>query len=240
MIIHVLPGDAIVEEFSRTGLEGQVAVCREALVDGPVNAEGLHDLWNLREEYFAETDPDAENSYGQHIVAEFGKLIELPASSEVNLWFEYELFCQVNMWFCLYILRETKAEVYRVAPSVRADGDIWKGFGGLGADLLRKCHTDRQKLEREDISLGSELWQAHRTGNGDRLRSLSTTPVIGFPFLKEVCEAEVVKAFRPKEILREIIDGGLSDFQEVFQAFSDRAGVYGYGDSQVKQILATL
>lgn len=241
MILHVLPGDAIVEEFLKTGLEGEIAVCREALVDGPVGAENLHEFWIQREEFHRPVHPAAETSYADDVVAELGKLIELPAGSYVNLWFEYELFCQVNMWFCLYLLRDTNAEVYRVAPSARGSSDIWKGFGSLDADLLRDCFSNRVRLEREDIALGSKFWEAYRSGDRNRLQALAAAARENvFPFIKEVCDAEAAKDSQPKAILQSIIDGGLSDFNEVFQAFSERAGVYGYGDAQVKQLLATL
>lgn len=241
MIIHVLPGDAIFEEFSEIGLEGEIVVCREALVEGPVDADKLHELWRQRGEFFAAVYPDAETSYAKHVVAELGKLIELPAGSVVNLWFEYEFFCHVNLWFCLYLLRDTSAEVYRVAPTVCGTREIWKGFGGIDAERLRECFDERVKLGPEDVALGSELWQAYRCGDGSRLRSLATaSSENAFPFLRKVCEAAQLKDSGPKAILGEILAGGLSDFDQVFQAFSDRAGIYGYGDAQVRRILATL
>lgn len=241
MKVHVLPGDAIIEEFSKIGLEGEVVICREALVEGPVDADKLLELWRQREEFFAAVYPDPETSYGKQVVAELGKLIELPAGSVVNLWFEYELFCHVNLWFCLYLLRDTPAEVYRVAPIVRGSREIWKGFGGLDAEPLRECFDERVKLGLQDVALGSELWQAYRCGDRNRLRLLAAaSSENAFPFLREVCEAAEVKDSGPKGILSEILAAGLSDFDQVFQAFSDRAGIYGYGDAQVRRILATL
>jgi hypothetical protein len=40
-------------------------------------------------------------------------------------------------------------------------------------------------------------------------------------------------------VLQEIISNGKTDFAaEIFPAFTAAAGVYGFGDSQVKRILA--
>jgi hypothetical protein len=92
MVIHVLPGDAQVEEFSKTAIAGDVVVCREALVDGPVAARNLEEFWKIREGFLGESYPEIQTNYRTSVVAEFEKLLDLPPGTEVNLWFEYELF----------------------------------------------------------------------------------------------------------------------------------------------------
>lgn len=242
MILHMLPGDAVANGFGNVGLEGDVAVCRECLVDGPVEAEGLHDLWTLRREYLNSRYPNSGVSYASEVAAELGKLIELPSGSTVNLWFEYELFCQVNLWFCLYLLRDTTAAVYRVGPVIDGDrGSLWKGFGGLGPAELKACFLQRTKLRPEDIKAGGELWLAFQAGDGERLLEISgSASQEKFPHLKEVVGAALERERRPAEVLRAITASGITDFHEIFKRFSEAAGVYGYGDEQVKALLSTL
>ena len=238
MIIHVLPGDAQVEDFKKTGIEGDVVVCREALVEGEVRAGSLEEFWEVREAFIAagKTNP----SYREWVVAEFEKLLDLPASAEVNLWFEYELFCHVNMWFCVWLLRDSRAELFRVAPISQRKDNVWGGFGGLTADQLKECYDERLKFTDRDITLGAELWSAFQSGDHARLKELSRTESACFPYLKEVCEAEIEKETRPKQILDELRQNGLDNFSEIFAAFRERAGVYGFGDTQVKRILGEI
>jgi hypothetical protein len=160
--------------------------------------------------------------------------------TEFNLWFEYELFCQVNFWFCLYFLRESNAKIFRVAPVVRNGGDVWKGFGNLSAEDLETCFAGRRELTEKDISFGSDLWKAYQSADYESLRALSENENDAFPYLKEVCRAEIEKNSRPRKVLEEIVAGGKNDFAEIFSEFSARAGVYGFGDSQVKRILAEI
>src|SRR5687767_11589732 len=157
MNVHVLPGDAQLAEFKKTGLDGEVVVCREALVDGDVRAGSLEEFWKVREAFFA----PGENrpGYRETVVAEFEKLLDLPASAKVNLWFEYELFCHVNMWFCVWLLRESKAEIFRVAPIFQRKDDVWNGFGRMTADQLKECYDERLKFTDGDIALGADLWR---------------------------------------------------------------------------------
>jgi hypothetical protein len=233
MRIHVLPGDAQADTFNETGIEGSVVVCRECLIEGPVRASDPDEFWRARAEFLNVDFAD----YSTKTVAEFEKLENLAPGAEVNLWFEYELFCQANMWFCLSLLRNTPAEIYRVEPVVREDIDRWKGFGGLSAADLEKCFAARTKFEVSDMLLGAGLWDAYRNGEHQRLRELSDTKSECFHYLKEVCDAEIEKDLRPKQVLKEIRASGLTQLSDIFPVFAERAGVYGYGDSQVNRIL---
>lgn len=234
MVIHVLPGDAQVGTFKETGLEGEMVVCREAMVEGPVNEDNLDDLWNARAGFHS---PGDRASYTANVVSEFEKLVNVAPGAEVNLWFEYELFCQANMWFCLYLLKDTAADIYRVEPGVRTENDKWDGFGNLNSDDLNRCFSERTRFNPEDVRLGAELWNAFRNGDREKLLELSKTPSSCFPYLEEVCAAAAGKDTRPREILSDILSTGETEFEKVFPIFKERAGVYGYGDTQVKRIL---
>lgn len=240
MIIHVLPGDAQVEAFRDTGIEGEIVVCREALVDGDVRADSLEEFWSVRERYLADAYPESGSNYRDRVVAEFEKLRDLPAAAKVNLWFEYELFCHVNMWFCLWLLRDSRAELYRVAPVVQRKDDVWSGFGNLTPDQLRECYEERLQFTTPDIGLGVELWTAFQNRDYARLKELSTTTSACFPYLEEACDAEIDKEVRPKQVLQELRRDGVDDLNEMFAAFRQRAGVYGFGDEQVKRILTEI
>lgn len=237
MIIHVLPGDAQVEEFGKTGLEGEVVVCREAFIDGDVRASTLTQLWQVREQFWTADHPDVSGSYRERTVDELEKLLELPDGSTVNLWFEYELFCHVNMWFSTWLLKDSRATIYRVAPVTLQENEIWNGFGRMAADDLKRCYAERAKFGDGDIRLGANLWDAYRERDHRKLRELSTTVSPCFPYLKEACEAEIDKEFRPKQILHDLRKSGVDDFGKIFAAFRQQAGVYGFGDTQVRRIL---
>jgi len=61
-----------------------------------------------------------------------------------------------------------------------------------------------------------------------------------FKFLPEVCKAHIERfpegnqMSRPQRVLMELIDQSNGNFAEVFSAFSEREGIYGFGDLQVK------
>lgn len=241
MIYHILPGDSLVEEFKQTGIEGEVIVCREALVDGPIDAETLDEFWQQRAHFILAEHGDDEIEYHEKVADQLNKLTELNADDEVNLWFEYELFCSVNMWFCLSLLEQTNAAVYRVKPIGLDEENRWDGFGKFTADDLKAAFELRTRFASEEVVLGSELWNAYRRKKiaGLRLR-LGETEYPCFPFLSEVVAAASEQDVRPLEIVKEIKAGRTTGFDEIFQKFRQRAGVYGYGDVQVRRLLDQL
>ncbi len=237
MILHVLPGDSLTAEFTKTSIDGEVIVCRECLVTGDVSGRTLDEFWDRRANFIAVEYGGDPIEYQENVAYELERLIGLSEKDEVNLWFEYELFCHANMWFCLDLLNGTEASVFRVAPVNASPDDVWKGFGILDAAALSECFDARTKFTGEDIETGSALWRAFSKRDADKLAELGEYRSPSFPFLKEVCEAAARIDSRPAEIVRELKADGLDRIETVFPEFQKRAGVYGFGDLQVERLL---
>ncbi len=237
MIYHVLPGDSLAGEFRKTNIRGELIICREALISGPIDANSLDEFWQQRARFILAEYGGDEIEYHETTAADLNKLTELTAEDEADLWFEYELFCSVNMWFCVSLLELIGARAYRVEPIGLEENDRWDGFGKFEADDLRSCFELRTEFSRDDIALGAALWQAYRRKDHEKLTVLAATDSPCFPHLKEVVEAAVTQDMLPVETLRSITRSGETDFGKIFIEFKKRAGVYGFGDLQVKTLL---
>jgi hypothetical protein len=227
MIYNVLNGDGLANEFD---LKGDKIVCREILIEGSLQSQSLVEFWKLRENFIKSTF-QAEN-YSTLVKAEFEKLSNLKPNDEVNLWFGDDAFCQVNMWFCLWLCLETSAKIYRVFP----DSNSWK----CNFNNLTKCLESRKLLTNHDLMLGKQLWKAFSENDSEGLKILSITKTNCFNRLSEVCNALIEKNQKPKEILREIIKQAELDFNKIFLEFQKKASIYGFGDAQVKSIFAEI
>ena len=80
-----MPGDSLTDNFRQTGIDGEIVVCRECLIEGDVKAETLDEFWKLRASFLDGAYDEAKNSYFDSVAAELTKLQDLPADSEVNL-----------------------------------------------------------------------------------------------------------------------------------------------------------
>ncbi len=237
MTIHVLPGDSLVEQFKKTGIDGRMIVFREVLMVGPLDAETPFEFWDQRGRFILAEYGEDEIEYHERVADELEKLEDVDQRDEVILWFEYELHCSVNLWFCLSRLSSTVARVYRVEPAVLRSEDRWKGFGQMDAADLKTCFAARKHMTPDEMALGASLWDAYRKNDIEQLRKLSSANSDRFPYLKEVCEAAIVRDTKPLEILTEIKSEGVSEFTDIFAEFTLRAGVYGFGDLQVERML---
>lgn len=244
MIFHVLNGDALTERFLATGLGNQMVVARECLVEGSLEGDTLTDFYKTRASFIEERYGNTEANYYTKAVAELDKLLEAPGGSEFNLWFGYDLFCQVNLWFILSLFNspEKQQVVHLVYPSYLKGDDIWKDFENASPADLTGCFNRRLRVDSAGITLGKDLWSAYKNADFAQLDKLSRTNSPYFPYLREVCKAHLERfpadggKGRPEKAVEQLIKEGPSDFNIVFRKFSQREGIYGFSDLQVKQI----
>ncbi len=243
MIFHVLNGDALTPQFKKTTIEGNIIVMREALVDGDVSQENPEEFYQVRAHHHGSTEED----YRIKVVEELAVLMNAPNHSNINLWFEFDLFCQVNLWFVLSIIKKTSIQkkvtlVYPIHIK-KGDDQFWKGFGSADAQDLILCYENRILLSEQELQRGSELWNAYQNNNFDKLLLLAEEETSAFPNLKEVVAAHMERfpidgsKGKPEMIIEALLKKGVTDFQLMFKEFSKKAGIYGFGDTQVKRLL---
>lgn len=242
MIHHVLNGDSLAHTFPEANLPGETVVFREALIDGDLSGDTLQNFWHARAKYHGSNQVD----YDRMVIQEINKLLHAPDQSEFNLWFEYDLFCQVNLWFLLNLLHglAISKKVFLVNTSYldREDKNFWNGFGPANADQLKTCFVHRILLSKNDLQFDADLWMAYKNNDGEKLHELSETKSSAFPYLKEVVQAHLDRfpkngePGRPEKVLIEILKHHPRDFHQVFTEFWKTESIYGFGDTQVKHL----
>ncbi len=243
MVYHFLNGDCLAEQLKSTAFKEHQIIFRECLVEGDVKENVLPKFWEKRAEFIASAYDATTEAYFDKTVKEFEKIYQIKDGSEVCLWFENDLFCQVNLWFLItQLAKNTTLKLYRVFPIVEQTDDEWSGFAYADAQLLTKAYHEKVELNPADISLAKNLWLAYSENNLEALITLSKQNTPAFKYLEKVCQAHAERfpgnnsLSRPMRTVKEIIDGGVTDFESVFKIFSKREGIYGFGDLQVKKI----
>ncbi len=240
---QILNGDCLADQLRQTKINQNFIVCRECLIEGNVYAGNITDFWTIRAKFIADTYTASTEEYFSKTVSEFEKLNNLPDNSEVCLWFENDLFCQANMWFVISMLAKRPAlKIFRVFPIIENNIDTWKGFGISNAEKLEQAYYSKIQFTLKDIELGKNLWTSYQNGDLDELKELSKKQSDCFEYLGEVCQAHIDRfplgksLGRPEKVVKEIIATNSTEFQVVFSEFSDREGIYGFGDLQIKSI----
>jgi len=240
---HILNGDALKEQFPFE-IEGERIIARECLVDGDVNSKNLEDLWELRAGFISEFYGDySKEDYFKDTVFEFKKIVNIPSGSIVNLWFEDDLFCQVNFWFVSYLLSVyTKdCDFYLVRPKVHTQ----YGFGGLSQEELVDIFKSRTQLS--EIDKIADLWKYYKENEVEHLVEAARELADKYPHIQEAVQAHIERIptqnspGRPVESLKMIMEElDTDDFGPIFQEFNKREFIYGFGDLQVKRIFEEL
>ncbi|MEP1305987.1 MAG: DUF1835 domain-containing protein [Balneola sp.] len=242
--IHILNGDALKDQFPPS-LKDELIVAKECLVDGNVTARSLDELFEARATYLKESYGSTEEFYRNSVITEFKKIISLPDDSTINLWFEDDLFCQINFWFVSSLIKEfvSPKKVFLVRPHT----NLQYGFGGLDSKGLVKAYEMRSELSKQDLTLFSSLWKSYQKNDHQEILKVSKNNAEKFPFLLEAAKANVERfpmdgsLGRPEQTLLNIMkEIGSDKFGPVFQEFHKRESIYGFGDLQVKKIFDQL
>ncbi|MHA4842943.1 hypothetical protein ACX0G7_02205 [Flavitalea antarctica] len=242
MVYNILNGDALAHSFPDANIEGDIVVVREALIGGNLIGDTSDEFWQSRTEYLGLTATE----YRESVVNQFEIIMNAPDNSHFNLWFEYDLFCQVNMWFVISIINSLpiKKKVYAVYTTYlgRDSNQFWNGFGPANSGDLSRCFAERILVNYIDLQLGQDLWTAYKSGDLSLLERLADNHTPAFPYLKEVIQAHVDRfpkdstKGRPERVIEDIIKNVSTDFHKVCREFWKRESIYGFGDTQVKHI----
>ena len=236
---HILNGDALLDQFP-ANIPGHRIVARECLVDGPVESESSEKFFQDRFEFLKSNyEPSLKwEQYKKDSITEFEKVSEIENNSTINLWFERDLFCQVNLWYISSLLYDKEIKPYIILPTA----SLQYGFGGMSPQELEGAYQNKTELDNNTLTILTRIWKYYREGNVSAM--ISEAGALS-PIMKFVIEAidahqdrvdTEYKYGRPEKTLRYIISQKGNDFGKVFREFTRTESIYGYGDLQVKKI----
>lgn len=187
MLLHVTNGDSTSETIAETALGGEAMPWRDVLHEGPVP-----DRLDPRELAGERATFLAGFGYGDRaqIEAELRHrdraLAELPDDTEVVLWFEHDLYDQLQL---IQILdRFRPLDLDRITISLiaidRFSGvEPFYGLGQLDANQLASLFSTRRPVTPAMLAAASVAWAAFRSSDPTRLSDLATSGMPELPFL---------------------------------------------------------
>ena len=259
-ITHILNGDGlkhVLEKLLPGQIPGEFLTMCECLMDGPVIGGANEDLslffeqrTRFLQELYPGLDADEYDKLGQ---SEFQKMRQIQKKSVICLWFERDVFCQVNLWFVAWIINQyvEQPHVYLIEPGPKSP----YAFNGLSAAEIYDVFEQRIRIDPEQLSALAMLWQHYVAGNRVGLKQSALKLSEPFLFIPEAVQAHLDREAkgsslgRPMDTLREImVEQGLeqgskpisNNFGPIFQEFCCQEAIYGYGDLQVLHMVEQL
>lgn len=240
MIFHVLNGDTLAGIFPEA-IPGERIIFREALVDGPVNPTANLALWEVRAEFILKDYPNSSSQdYYQFSYLEILKIKSIPSGAKIYLWFEEDLFCQVNLWFILNYLKDQDIDVFLVLPFK----DSPYHFSLMQEqELIESYQSKAHALSRKEMEILARIWTHFQHEEVYEALLIADSFQERFPFLKLAVEAwrDSIPVGdypgKPKATILEIQkELQTTEFEPIFREFQNRLPIYGFGDLQVKKM----
>ena len=209
-------------------------MARECLVDGDVKASSPEELFEKRARFLNSIAPEVNpENYLKDTAGDFRKMQNLEEDSEVNLWFEDDLFCQVNFWFVCHLIHRSQinSKLFLVRPGAQSP----YSFANYSTEGLKNLYANKVAITHLDKL--SALWIAYQDGDSIRLERTAAELESTYPFIRPAVVAHLMRPAKPENSIREIITQlDTKDFGKVFQEFCKKESIYGFGDLQVKRI----
>ena len=212
-------------------------------MEGPLSNHFNELFWSSRADYIDKIFKEDGHGYHKKVRQEIERLKNIEDDSEVNLWFEDDLFCQTNLWFAVAYLKRMSdlkpLHYFIVRPSHLG----WSGFGGMNNDDLHTAFKKRMNLEKHHLEIISALWQNYAKGEIKNMKKCSEELKGVLPRISEVIQAHqdrLTHPSRPEQTILNLYAEGHCSFGSLFKAFIKQEGVYGYGDLQVLNMVNNL
>jgi redox-sensitive transcriptional activator SoxR len=175
-LLHVTNGDSAGNTLRQTGLGGAVMSWNDVLHEGPVRAIARPKLLRERAAFLSEAGWGSRRELLSALERRDGQFVEaLRAGAHVVLWFEHDLYDQLQLVDALALAHEND-----VAPELIV---VDTYLGTLQADELADLWPARREATAETLEHASAVWDGFRASDPRSLAELATHDSSDLPFL---------------------------------------------------------
>jgi hypothetical protein len=223
-MLHVTNGNAFVGTLEASGLPGERLAWDDVLHEGPVPAR-LSDE-ELRAERARFLSASGVVGYGEalaHLESRDRRLAEAAGREEIVLWFEADLYDQLQILQILDRLDPDGVELICISdhPSTHR----FYGLGQLESHELPPLFQLRDPVTAEQVELARHGWMALREPTPESLDLLRTDAACALPFLNDALTRLLEELpwttdglSRTDRSFLESLDRGPLGFPELFRA----------------------
>jgi hypothetical protein len=185
--LHVSNGDAT--DLAGTGLARHVLYWRDSLHEGPVPAVGVEALRRVRADFLLNAGLD-DRGEGEEMFAERDRVLAAHRAGEYVLWFEADLYDQLQIIQILARLVDLGVPAQRITLICIGEHPGIARFGGLGeltAEQLRELPGTKAcaRLTPAALALAVRAWAAFRAPTPEGLGAVAASRSGELRFLGE-------------------------------------------------------
>lgn len=246
--LHITNGTNLTNYLERENYEGEMLTWHEMLCEGPT--EKMIDTASFfkKRKAFLETVYSVEYDILK-VQSEIKKTNYVNKYQEVVLWFEYDLFCHINLIAAISLLKQKGIRIpISLVCSGRVDNEKdLKGLAQLTPTQLKAHYQNRLKLTIDDIAIAQKAWRIYCDNDHNLLKPLITRPS-NFKYLS-ICLKAHLKRFPDTRsglstlefnILKLIKEYIIKSRHHLVGYVLHYQGYYGFGDMQIARLVKEL
>lgn len=247
-ILHITNGDSLTDYLRELNFKDDIFTWREMLCEGPTSPLIDDDAFFQKRKAFLNKTYDiklSDYTFNKDI-----KILEKANTyDEIHLWFEYDLFCHVNLIAAISTLhqKEIKKPLYLTCSGRVNSSKELKGLPELTPEQLKKHYKNRLLLTKQDIDLAVMLWRTY-CGIDHNIFKPYITKNSSFKYLTNCLKAHLKRFPNSKsglciieENILKLIDGkDIKSKHHLLGYCLNYQGYYGFGDIQFKRMINKL
>ncbi|MBT8394151.1 MAG: DUF1835 domain-containing protein [Bacteroidia bacterium] len=247
-ILHITNGSSLTSYLNDLDFEGEFLTWEEMLCEGPT-AAGIDsdEFYNIRKTFL-------QDIYGIEIdekeyKRELGKLNNPGKFTEINLWFEYDLFCHINLIAVISLIHQRGIDLpLFLICSGRVEGEkALKGLPELTPEQLMDHYQNKIRLNEDDIDMAIALWRTY-CGKDHNILKPYIVKSSSYPYLSNCLKAHLERFpdsrnglnNLERNILEIVRTNNIKSRHHLLGYALNYQGYYGFGDIQFERLINNL
>lgn len=243
-MLHIHNGESTAGTLRETGFPGEHFAIQEVLMAGPTPSGLSPDEWvATRARYLSEAYDLNSEDCGKNLLKQEAALQNCSEHDETILWFEHDLFCQINLiylldWFSNQSRDKNKLSLICIGefPGV----EDFRGLGQLTGDQLASLLDRRQEVTERQLGLAEQAWAAYCSTDPRDIVRLVEGDTAAMLFLRNALLLHLARfpsvfngLGRIENKALDLMSHGRIEFKSLFPSFARRESGYGLGDAQL-------
>ncbi len=249
--LHITNGDSFTQRLKKLNLKGDIITWREMLCEGKTETDvGSESFWKTRFDFLHKHYNVSKSWFVEKTLKEYRSLCNHKQQDQIILWFEYDLFCQINMLAVISWLKSHRryADISLVCSGNEDDTNKLYGLNELSDEQLLNLYENRIHLSQNDIEYADYVWQLYCSDNPIRLENLMDFENYQYEYLSDAIKTHLKRFPTIKNGLNEIENKVLeisvaekpASKKALLGSVLSNQGYYGFGDSQFQRVIGNL
>jgi hypothetical protein len=244
-VLHILNGDSTAQILAKSSISGDVIVWREMLSEGTLQKEiGSDNFWRTRYSFFENDVGITRLDYFDRTIKEIIKIEDIANYNEVVLWFEFDLFCQVNLvGLCAYLLKFYRKDIkYFLICTGKEEGKkSLQTLSDYGPESYPGLLEKRVTLSRNNLLFAEKCWYLYVENDKQKLIKFDFNRDTKFKYLQIAIHQHLQRFSGQNGLdqidtkILELINFDLLTKKDIIKSlliWQKKETVYGFGDVQ--------